>query len=156
MLKKWVFGCKNRPRYSRERAIWKMRFWLLLQPQASARRLLPPEQCRKVYAQEQGGFWVVAQQHFFLLLQLRKFRVEICKIWSDFLRFCKFLKGLRIFRDYLWFPAIPTKFCGNLNEKSPILDDFSNILRKFQRSAEIFANFRKNMNLERCKGMSIL
>ena len=27
MLKKWVFGCKNRPRYSRERAVWKMRIW---------------------------------------------------------------------------------------------------------------------------------
>ena len=31
MLKKLVFGCKDRPRYSRERAAWKMRIWLLLQ-----------------------------------------------------------------------------------------------------------------------------
>ena len=55
------------------------------------------------------------------------------------IRFCKFLRIsfwgflLWISGYYLWFPAIPTKFRENLDEKSQInlfLANFNNILQK--------------------------
>ena len=58
-----------------------------------------------------------------------------------------------------WFPSIPTKFRENLDEKSPILDDFSNISQKSQKITEILQISKKNLqilNLERCKGLWIL
>ena len=75
----------------------------------------------------------------------QNFASKFAKFDRIFSRFCKFLKFLRIFRYYLWFPAIPTQFCGNLDEKSPIRDDFSNILQKSQKITEILQIFAENL-----------
>ena len=94
---------------------------------------------------------LLIKNNFLLLLQLPKFRIEIYEISTDFhntiLQISEFL---RIFRDYLWFPAIPTKFRENLDEKSPILDDFSNILQKSQKNyRQILQIFeKKSANFE--------
>ena len=89
----------------------------------------------------------------------QNFVSKFAKFDRIFFRFCKFLKISRIFTDYLWFPAIPTKFRENIDEKSPILDDFSNILQKSQEITEILQIFTENLqflNLKRFKGMLIL
>ena len=89
----------------------------------------------------------------------QNFASKFAKFDRIFFRFCKILKILQIFIDCLWFLAIPTKFRKNLDEKSPIWDDFSNILQKSQKITEILQIFAKNLqilNLKRCKGMSIL
>ena len=97
-------------------------------------------------AQLHGGSWVVAQQHFFCCcINYQNFVSKFAKFDRIFSRFCKFLKILRIFKDYLWFPAIPTKFRENLDEKSPIWDDFSNILKKSEKITEILQIFAKNL-----------
>ena len=75
----------------------------------------------------------------------QNFASKFAKFDRIFFRFCKFLKILQIFIDYLWFLAIPTKFRKNLDEKSPIWDDFSNILQKSQKITEILQNFAENL-----------
>jgi hypothetical protein len=59
-------------------------------------------------------------------------------------------------------PAIPTKFCENLDEKSLILADFSIMVHKSRKFTEIlqilkfiFAKNLQKLNLERCKGLYI-
>ena len=91
-----------------------------------------------------GRSWVVAQQQFFVVAATTKISCRNLQNLSGFFfRFCNFLTNLRIFGTYLRFPAIPTKFRENLDEKSPILDDFSNILQKSKKNYWNFANFRK-------------
>ena len=141
-----------------------MRLWLLLQQPKAHRAARAATRAQRRRAPRPGdgkvGLELLLNNTFLLLNQLPEFRVEICKIWPDFLQILQISEIFAdFFEDHLWFPAIPTKFREDLDEKSPILANFSNILQESRKFAEILQIFAKNLNilnLERCKGLHIL